>query len=58
MKGFGASNTREECPNGEVRSGSCRSREQRPLALADPTTGRSEEFNKRSGRRAHEELEL
>jgi hypothetical protein len=153
MKGFGASNTREECPNGEVRSGSCRSgekrrmvkaalvhaalvrrdwherdlkcracrylfdcgqecraelsreplhtpvfhsangrsesaliwtkrcgggevpcrechsavrdplgaalhAEQRPLALADPTTWRSEEFNKRSGRRAHEELEL
>jgi hypothetical protein len=34
MKGFGASNTREECPNGEVRSGSCRSREQRRMVKA------------------------
>jgi hypothetical protein len=59
----------KRCGGGEVPCRECHSAvrdplgaalhaEQRPLALADPTTWRSEEFNKRSGRRAHEELEL
>jgi hypothetical protein len=34
MKGFGASNARKKSPNGEVRSGSCRSREQRRMVKA------------------------
>jgi hypothetical protein len=34
MKGFSASNTREECPNWELRSGSCRGREQRRMVKA------------------------
>ena len=34
MKGFGASNARKDCPNGEVRGGSCRSCEQRRMVKA------------------------
>ena len=48
-----------EC-HGAVRDplGATLRAEQRPLALADPAAGRSEEFNQRRGCRAHEELEL